>query len=404
MNYTVRIAIPEIKPYIVINNDKIFSQYELFYELISLLPTFKKKIIGLEYRLGTKNETGHYNGMIGKLQNDEVDLIYYPLPIDMSDPPGFLTKVFFESSTYIMNLANIPLDKHKDLFNSLFNLNLEIIFLFLFFLIFLSVFTSQVLKLFFSFFEALFFLLCLTFKKSIAINYKFRAFSYSMILYSFILMTIFESNVNSNLIIKVKTNIIDSIDDLYAKVDNLPIFFKDHFTTYYFNSPYSNKKFKVVYQRALNCKDCIKTIEEHMSQFVSPTNDNLKKKVFILDQTMIKLFKNIVCTFHHEKINSLGFLHTSSYIFKNQFGYLMNRKISFFHRKEINKRLTDVLESGIIIKVFENVDNLSPLGKKQYNLSIEKCLKSNDKYTNKIIEKKLNTVKLFDSIKMTNSN
>ena len=43
-------------------------------------------------------------GMLGYLQRKEIDLIEYPIPYDISNPPGILTTILVESGTFILDL------------------------------------------------------------------------------------------------------------------------------------------------------------------------------------------------------------------------------------------------------------------------------------------------------------
>ena len=42
--------------------------------------------------------------MLGYLQRKEVDFVEYPIPYDISNPPGILTTILVESGTFILKL------------------------------------------------------------------------------------------------------------------------------------------------------------------------------------------------------------------------------------------------------------------------------------------------------------
>lgn len=46
------------------------------------------------------NATGQYNGILGYLQRKEVDFVEYPIPYDISNPPGILTTIIVESGWF----------------------------------------------------------------------------------------------------------------------------------------------------------------------------------------------------------------------------------------------------------------------------------------------------------------
>uniref|UniRef100_A0AAN0LJ52 Ligated ion channel binding I - glutamate n=1 Tax=Polyphagotarsonemus latus TaxID=1204166 RepID=A0AAN0LJ52_9ACAR len=376
------IFIPELRPYFYVKNNRIVSQYQVAYEVLGLVSAFKPKYIPTNYVLGVKNKTGHYNGMIGSLERDDVDMVFYPLPIEISDPPGIFTPVFYETSSYILTLTSFPSKKYLDISSSLLNFDFTIILSFIFSFIILSLFTAKVLKLFKNVFDALFTFFRLSFKQDSCFNQNnnFRAFLLLIIFYHFIIITLFENSVNSNLVVKARSDLINTVDDLFKKKSLFPFFLKDHFAMNYFINPNSNKKMKNIFYRASICDDCIQTINIHATQVLLYKNITFHNKAFIFDRSFLNVMRNLYCTGNHEKINSLGSFYTSSPIIKNYFAFLMNKKINLKMKMIIDKRTLLIHETGILHRLFSFLDKLSFLDFKDSSQSFKKCINENINY------------------------
>jgi hypothetical protein len=78
-NTSARIAISEVRPFIYVIQDKIQIEIKEFQSILDMLPKELKlkPVVNNKFELGTVNQTGHYNGLLGYVQRNEAGKTFY---------------------------------------------------------------------------------------------------------------------------------------------------------------------------------------------------------------------------------------------------------------------------------------------------------------------------------------
>ena len=82
--------IKKICPHRYVQENKIISSFPKVDLVTNLFPK-STRLIGVDgYFLGQINESGHWSGLLGRLERFEAESCFHPIPLDIKNPPGKL--------------------------------------------------------------------------------------------------------------------------------------------------------------------------------------------------------------------------------------------------------------------------------------------------------------------------
>lgn len=171
------------------------------------------------YHLGQMNSSGSYSGLIGYLQRNEADLVYHPVVISITDPPGHFTAPIYETGTRILSIVKYPRTIEKDITSSFigFDANLMALFVIIFFSLILiqPVFLSQRTTLS----ESAFFLYKVMFRGGDLRpeQTKSLALFLAIFLYYFLVSAIINSSLRLDLVVSDQVAYYDNLDDIFSR-------------------------------------------------------------------------------------------------------------------------------------------------------------------------------------------
>lgn len=208
------------------------------------------------YHLGQMNSSGAYSGLIGYLQRGEADLVYHPVVISITDPPGDFTSPIYETGTRILSIVKYPRTIEKDITSSFVGFDASLMALFVF--IFFSLILIQPLFLWqrTTFGESAFVLYKVMSNKSVGmrpVQTKSLVLFVAIFLYYFLASAIINSSLRLDLVVSDQVAYYDNLDDIFRRKSVTPHLLKNNYVTDYFQFSHGDKRKQEVYNRAKNC-------------------------------------------------------------------------------------------------------------------------------------------------------
>ena len=185
------------------------------------------------YQLGQMNSTGHYSGLIGYLQRSEVDLIYHPVIISITEPPGVFTSPIYETGTKILSMVKYPRTYEKDITTSFVSFDVSLMLLFIVIFFSLTFIQPLFLSQRFTFSESAFVLYRILFKEGDLRPGQIKSpiLFLAIFLYYFLVMAILEQNNNSHLVVSDQVHYYDNLDDIFRLKQMTPHLLRNNYVT-----------------------------------------------------------------------------------------------------------------------------------------------------------------------------
>lgn len=158
-------------------------------------------------------------------------------------------------------------------------------------------------------------------------------------------------------------------------------FLKGHYTFQYFENHNNNPKLKEIYERTLNCEICLNDQNDYLKYVYEEIEEvhrpSLNNHVAVAEEnTQIYLMK-AVCNRNYYWIKDHGIVRRGPFFYRQNFGILV-RFIPEVFLKMINKKISYIVESGLVNYALEGFRNNAFGYVKNVHPEFKRCISKNE--------------------------